>query len=272
MDPTPLPPHPVRGQRRRLLVAGNWKMNGSLAGVQALAAAIADGAVARLDRVQLVLFPPFTYLPEAQRRLGASGMAWGAQNVSGHEDGAFTGEVSAQMLREFGCACVLVGHSERRTLFGENDAVVARKFLAVRQAGMTPVLCVGESLPEREQGATEDVVARQLQAVLDLAGASAFADAVVAYEPVWAIGTGKTATPAQAQDVHAFIRGRLAEADPAIAASLHVLYGGSMKRANARELLAMPDIDGGLLGGASLNVDEFMAVAITAQRLAQENT
>mmetsp|Transcript_38708 Transcript_38708/g.90597 ORF Transcript_38708/g.90597 Transcript_38708/m.90597 type:complete len:264 (-) Transcript_38708:1045-1836(-) len=259
-------------RRRRMLVAGNWKMNGSLAGVQALAAANADGAMARLSLVQLVLFPPFPYLPEAQRRLGGSGVVWGAQNVSEHEGGAYTGEVSAQMLREFGCACVLVGHSERRALFGESDAVVARKFLAASRAGMTPVLCVGESLQEREQGATEAVVARQLRAVLDLAGASAFTDAVVAYEPVWAIGTGATATPEQAQEVHAFIRHCLAEADPEIAAGVHILYGGSMKRANAPELLAMPDVDGGLLGGASLNVDEFMAVAITAQRLAQEVT
>ena len=256
-------------RRRKLLVAGNWKMNGSVDGLQDLAAAMADGAATRLTRVQLVLFAPFVYLPEAQRRLGGSGMAWGAQNLSEHEGGAYTGEVSARMLREFGCACVLVGHSERRTLFGECDAVVAHKFLAASRAGMTPVLCVGESLQEREQGATEAVVARQLRAVLDLAGASAFTDAVVAYEPVWAIGTGATATPEQAQDVHAFIRRCLAEADAEIAAGVHILYGGSMKRANARELLAMPDVDGGLLGGASLNVDEFMAVAITAQRLAQ---
>ena len=256
-------------QRRNGLVAGNWKMNGSLAGVQALAAASVDGAMARLNLVQLVLFPPFLYLPEAQRCLGGSGMAWGAQNVSEHEGGPYTGEVSAQMLREFGCACVLVGHSERRALFGESDAAVARKFLAASRAGLTPVLCVGESLQEREQGATEAVVARQLRTVLDLAGTSAFADAVVAYEPVWAIGTGAMATPEQAQEVHAFIRRFLAEADAEIAAGVHILYGGSMKRANARDLLAMPDIDGGLLGGASLKVDEFMAVAITAQRLAQ---
>lgn len=254
-------------RRRRALVAGNWKMNGSLAGVQALAAAIADGAVARLDRVQLVLFPPFLYLAEAQRHLGGSGMVWGAQNVSEHEGGAYTGEVSAKMLREFGCACVLIGHSERRALFGESDTVVARKFLAARQAGMTPVLCVGESLQEREQGETEAVVARQLRAVLDLAGVRGFENAVVAYEPVWAIGTGKTATPDQAQEIHAFIRGRIAEADPVVAASLRILYGGSVKAANAAELLAMPDIDGGLVGGASLDAGEFLAIAATAQKL-----
>lgn len=256
-------------RRRNFLVAGNWKMNGSAGGVRDLAAAMAAGAAARLTSVQLVLFPPFVYLPEAQRCLGDSGMAWGAQNVSEREGGAYTGEVSAKMLREFGCACVLVGHSERRALFGESDAVVAHKFLAASRAGMTPVLCVGESLQERELGATEAVVARQLRAVLDLAGASAFTDAVVAYEPVWAIGTGATASPEQAQEVHAFIRRCLAEADAEIAAGVHILYGGSMKRANARDLLAMTDVDGGLLGGASLNVDEFMAVAITAQRLAQ---
>jgi triosephosphate isomerase len=256
-------------RRRRLLVAGNWKMNGSLAHVQALAAAIDGGALTRLDRVQLVLFPPSVYLAEAQRRLGGSGVAWGAQNLSDHDAGAFTGEVSSAMLRELGCACALVGHSERRTLFGESDDVVARKFVAAGRAGLTPVLCVGESLDEREHGTTEAVVSRQLQAVLDLAGPGAFADAVVAYEPVWAIGTGRTASPDQAQEVHAFIRRRLAAADPDLAAGLHILYGGSMKLANSRELLAMPDIDGGLLGGASLNVDEFVAVARTAQRLAQ---
>lgn len=257
---------------RKLLVAGNWKMNGSLAQLQALATAIDDGALTGLDHVQLVLFPPAVFLAEAQRRLGGSGMAWGAQNLSEHAAGAFTGEVSAAMLRELGCACVLVGHSERRTLFGENDDVVARKFVAAGRAGLTPVLCVGESLDEHERGMTEAVVARQLHAVLDLAEPGAFADAVVAYEPVWAIGTGKTARPEQAQDVHAFIRRQLAAADPGLAAGLHILYGGSMKLANARELLAMPDIDGGLLGGASLNVDEFVAVARTAQRLAQGDT
>jgi triosephosphate isomerase len=259
------------GARRRRLVAGNWKMNGSLAHLQALAAAINGGALAGLDQVQLVLLAPAVYLAEARRGLGGSGMAWGAQNVSEHAAGAFTGEVSGAMLRELGCACALVGHSERRAMFGESDDVVARKFVAAGRAGLTPVLCVGESLEERELGMTEAVVARQLQAVLDLAGPGAFADAVVAYEPVWAIGTGKTARPEQAQDVHAFIRRRLAAADHEVAAGLHILYGGSMKLANARELLAMPDIDGGLLGGASLNVDEFVAVARTAQRLAQED-
>lgn len=256
-------------RRRRLLVAGNWKMNGSLAHVQALAAAIMDGALVRLDCVQLVLFPPSVYLREAQRLLGGSGVAWGAQNLSEHDAGAFTGEVSAAMLRELGCSCALVGHSERRTLFGEIDEVVARKFVAASRAGLTPILCVGESLAEHKRGETEAVVARQLQAVFDLAGPSAFADAVVAYEPAWAIGTGRTAKPEQAQDVHAFIRRYLAAANPGHVAGLHILYGGSMKLANARELLAMPDIDGGLLGGASLNVDEFIAVARTAQRLAQ---
>jgi triosephosphate isomerase (TIM) len=258
------------GARRRLLVAGNWKMNGSLAHLQALASAIMDGALVRLDSVQLVFFPPSVYLREAQRLLGGSGVAWGAQNLSEHDDGAYTGEVSARMLRELGCTCTLVGHSERRTLFGESDEVVARKFVATSRVGLTPVLCVGESLDEHRQGMTEAVVARQLQAVLDLAGPSAFADAVVAYEPTWAIGTGKTAKPEQAQDVHAFIRRYLAKAsDPGYAEGLHILYGGSMKLANARDILSMPDIDGGLLGGASLNVDEFIAVARTAQRLAR---
>jgi triosephosphate isomerase len=262
----------MASQHRRRLVAGNWKMNGSLAHLQALGTAIQGGALTGLDHVQLVLLPPSVYLAEAQRRLGGSGMAWGAQHICEHAAGAFTGEVSATMLREFGCSCVLVGHSERRALYGESDEDVARKFVAASRCGLTPILCVGESLEERERGVTEFVVARQLQAVLDLAGPGAFADAVVAYEPVWAIGTGQTARPEQAQEVHAFIRRHLAAAGGEVAAHLHILYGGSMKLANARELLAMPDVDGGLLGGASLNVDEFIAVARTAQRLAQGDT
>lgn len=256
-------------RRRGFLVAGNWKMGGSRAGVQALAAAAGAGAARRVDRVQLVVFPPLPYLGEAQQRLHGSGLAWGAQNVSEHDGGAYTGEVSTAMLREFGCACVLVGHSERRSRFGESDVVVARKFLAARKAGLTPLLCVGDSRPEREQGATEAVLARQLQAVLDVAGAGAFADAVVAYEPLWAIDAGTSVSPEQVQAVHAFIRRHLAQADPEAAGGLHIVYGGSMKRANAQDLLALPDIDGGLLGGASLNVDELLAVALTAQRLAQ---
>lgn len=259
----------MASRRRGFLVAGNWKMGGSRAGLQALAAAAGAGAARRVDRVQLVVFPPLPYLGEAQQRLHGSGLAWGAQNVSEHDGGAYTGEVSSASLREFGCACVLVGHSERRICFGESDAVVARKFVAVRKAGLTPLLCVGESREERERGAAEAALARQLQAVLEVAGAGAFADAAVAYEPVWANGASLGVAPQQVQAAHAFIRRHLAQADPEAAGGLHIIYGGAMKRGNAPNLLALPDIDGGLLGGASLNVDELLAVAITAQRLAQ---
>lgn len=255
-------------RRRGFLVAGNWKMGGSRAGVQALAAAVGAGAAVRVDRVQLVVLPPLPYLGEAQRQLQGSGIAWGAQDVSEHEGGAYTGEVSGATLREFGCACVLVGHSERRLRFAESDAVVARKFLAARQAGLTPLLCVGESRQEREQGRTEAVLARQLQAVRELAGPEAFADAVIAYEPLWAAGGG--AVPDEVQAAHGYIRRWLAQAEPETAAALHIVYGGPLKRASTRALLSMPDIDGGLLGGASLNLDELMAVAITAQQLAQQ--
>lgn len=253
---------------RRPIVAGNWKMNGDLGSIASLVTAIQAGA-GELDGVRMVLFPPFPYLPEVSDRLKDSAIAWGAQDVSEHTAGAFTGEVSASMLRDFDCAYVLVGHSERRILFHESDLVVARKFVAVLDAGSTPVLCVGESFKERERGATKAVVARQLRAVLDLTGVQGFENAIVAYEPVWAIGTGRTATPAQAQEVHAFIRNLLAEYDAELAASLPILYGGSVNAANAGELLAMPDIDGGLVGGASLDASEFIAIAAAADVVAE---
>jgi triosephosphate isomerase len=190
---------------------------------------------------------------------------WGAQNVSQHAKGAFTGEVSCAMLRDFGCALVIVGHSERRAIYGEDDATVAAKFVAAQQGGLKPVLCVGESLDEREKNITNDVVQRQLMAVVDKAGLDAFRNCVVAYEPVWAIGTGKTATPQQAQDVHAFIRSLFAKQNSDLAANLTVLYGGSVKASNAAELFSMPDIDGGLIGGASLDVNEFVSICKAAQ-------
>ena len=182
------------------------------------------------------------------------------QDISDQEAGAFTGEVSGAMLREFGCSYAIVGHSERRALYAEDDEFTARKFAAARRAGLTPILCVGETLEERDQGVTEDVVARQLDAVIDLEGIEAIGAAVIAYEPVWAIGTGKTATPDQAQDVHAFIRGKLAGLDQAVADKVQILYGGSVKGSNAAELFAMQDIDGGLIGGASLAADDFLAI------------
>lgn len=247
---------------RKKLVAGNWKMHGSLADNAALLAAIKPA----LAGIEAAVCVPFPYLAQAQAALAGSSIAWGAQNLSEQPKGAFTGEVSAAMLLDFGCRYVIVGHSERRSLYGETDAVVAKKYLAAQAAGLTPILCVGESLEERESGVTENVVARQLDAVIEAAGVASLAKAVVAYEPVWAIGTGKTATPEQAQAVHAFIRGRIAARDKGVAEGLTIQYGGSVKAANAAELMAQPDIDGGLIGGASLIADEFAAICKAAAR------
>ncbi len=245
---------------RRKLVAGNWKMNGSAESIRGLLQGIRDGAPG-VAAVELAVFPPFVYLGLVEQQLAGTAVAWGTQNLSEHASGAYTGEVAGPMLRDFRCAYVIVGHSERRTLYGESDQIVARKFAAARQVGIKPILCVGETLEEREQGVTEAVVERQLKAVLDLEGIGAFAEAVIAYEPVWAIGTGRTATSAQAQEVHAFIRAKLAALDSAVASQTRILYGGSMKAANAGDLLAQPDIDGGLIGGASLEAKEFLAIA-----------
>jgi triosephosphate isomerase len=247
---------------RRKLVAGNWKMHGSLAENEALLAGVLAGVASA--KTDVAVCAPYPYLAQLQAKLAGSAIAWGAQNLSQHGKGAFTGEVSAAMLRDFGCKYVIVGHSERRALYGETDEIVAAKFEAAQAAGLVPILCVGESLDERERGVTEQVVARQLDAVIGKSGVGALADAVVAYEPVWAIGTGKTATPQQAQEVHAFIRGKIAALDPAVAQGLIIQYGGSMKANNAAELLAQPDIDGGLIGGASLVADEFLAICRAA--------
>jgi triosephosphate isomerase len=244
---------------RRKLVAGNWKMHGALAQNIELLDALRDG-MAAMASVDCAVCVPFPYLAQAQQKLSGSNVKWGAQDVHQLDKGAYTGEVSAGMLRDFGCSYVIVGHSERRAYYGESSHLVAEKFLAAQQAGMTPILCVGESLQERESGVTEAVVAEQLDALIQLAGVQALANAVVAYEPVWAIGTGKTATSAQAQAVHAFIRQRVASHDGQIASGLCILYGGSVKANNAAELFAMPDIDGGLIGGASLVADEFLAI------------
>jgi len=247
---------------RKKLVAGNWKMHGSLAENAALLAAIKPA----LARIEAVVCVPFPYLAQAQAELAGSSIAWGAQNVSEQSKGAFTGEVSTAMLLDFGCKYVIVGHSERRSLYGETDQLVASKYMAAQAAGLTPVLCVGESLEERESGVTEAVVARQLDAVINAAGVASLANAVVAYEPVWAIGTGKTASPEQAQAVHAYIRGKVAALDAAVADQLIIQYGGSVKAANASELMAQPDIDGGLIGGASLVADEFIAICRAAAK------
>jgi triosephosphate isomerase len=247
---------------RQALVAGNWKMNGNRDSALKLADAVLQG----LDggKAEVLLCPPFVYLADVARVLKDSGIALGAQNLCAEDTGAFTGEVSGSMLKDFGCRYVIVGHSERRALFGEDDAWVARKFMAAQKAGLIPILCVGETLAEREAGATHGVVGRQLKAVLDSAGIGAFAGAVVAYEPVWAIGTGRTAKSDQAQEVHALIRGLLAAEDAKIAAGTRLLYGGSVKAANAAELFHMPDIDGGLVGGASLDAAEFLAICAAA--------
>jgi triosephosphate isomerase len=243
---------------RRILVAGNWKLNGSLQSVRQLVADIKAGMGE--VKADVAVCPPYVYIPEVASLLKGSSLGYGAQDVSDQITGAFTGEVSAPMLNDFGCKYAIVGHSERRSLYGEGDEFTARKFAAARKAGLIPILCVGELLEEREQGITEQVVARQLDAVIQLEGVAALADAVIAYEPVWAIGTGKTASPQQAQDVHAFIRGKIAALDAAIAEKVQILYGGSVKGSNAAELFAMADIDGGLIGGASLAAEEFLTI------------
>jgi len=244
---------------RRILVAGNWKMNCSQAMATELLTALLEGS--RDGRaVDMAVFPPYPYLAQVQSILQGSAISWGAQNLNPAPKGAHTGEVSADMLLEFGCRYVLVGHSERRTLYGESDQDVADRFQAALDAGLQPVLCVGETLEEREAGQTEAVVARQLDAVTAQSGIAAFADAIVAYEPVWAIGTGRTATPEQAQAVHAFIRDKLAALDAIIAGQLRILYGGSVNGSNAADLFARKDIDGGLVGGASLKAEDFLAI------------
>ena len=251
---------------RDFLVAGNWKMNGSTAANAELLAGIIRG-VPEGDGFSLLVCPPYPYLAGVAAQVAGSTVRVGAQNLSEHEKGAYTGEVAPDMLRDVGCDYVIVGHSERRSLYGETSEQVAAKFVAAQAAGIVPILCVGETLEEREAGTTEAVVDEQLDAVLSAAGVGAFARAVIAYEPVWAIGTGMTATPGQAQEVHRHIRARLAEHDPAIAEGVQVLYGGSMKGDNAAGLLAQPDIDGGLIGGASLKAEDFLAIAQAAASL-----
>jgi triosephosphate isomerase len=243
---------------RRKLVAGNWKMHGNLAENEVLLSGILAGMADVKAGVAVCV--PAPYLAQVQAKLAGSAVAWGAQNMSQHGKGAFTGEVSAAMLQDFGCKYVIVGHSERRALYGESDAVVAAKYAAAQAAGLVPILCVGETLAERESGVTEAVVGRQLDAVINGSGVGSLSAAVIAYEPVWAIGTGKTASPEQAQAVHAFIRNKIRALDGAVADTLVIQYGGSMKASNAAELLAQPDIDGGLIGGASLSADEFLAI------------
>jgi triosephosphate isomerase len=248
---------------RRQLVAGNWKMHGSRTSTQALLAEL-EMSLKPDWQIDIAVFPPYVYLTDAVRLLEGSRIAVGAQDVCAESAGAFTGQVCASMLKDVGCTYVIVGHSERRRWYHEDDALVARKFAAVSDAGLTPVLCVGESLEEREANHTERVISRQLDAVIAMHGVGAFSRAILAYEPVWAIGTGRTASPAQAQEVHAFLRGRIHAQDAKIAGHLRILYGGSVKGGNAAELFAMPDVDGGLVGGASLSADEFQQICAAA--------
>ncbi|WP_137895989.1 triose-phosphate isomerase [Ramlibacter sp. 2FC] len=247
---------------KRKLIAGNWKMNGSLAANEALVGALLAGAGE--PGCEAALCVPAAYLAQVRGLLGNStAFALGAQDLSAHESGAYTGEISAAMLKDFGVRYCLVGHSERRQYHGETDAVVTLKAQRALAAGITPIVCVGETLAEREAGQTEAVVRRQLAAVIHTNG-HCISEIVVAYEPVWAIGTGKTATPEQAQQVHAVLRAQL-QAASAQAGRIHILYGGSMNAANAAELLAQPDIDGGLIGGASLKAPDFLAIMAAAR-------
>ena len=244
---------------RRKIVAGNWKLHGTRAFATQLVGELA--AAGAKPGVELVVLPPMPYLGDLIEDFEGSAIAFGAQDVSSNEKGAYTGEVSAAMLVDVGARYGLVGHSERRQYHAESSELVARKFLAARNAGLTPILCVGETLEQREAGQTEQVIAAQLEPVLALAGVQAFEAAVLAYEPVWAIGTGRTASPAQAQAVPAFIRGVVSAHDARIGDCLPLLYGGSVKPDNAAELFAQPDVDGGLVGGASLVAADFLAIA-----------
>jgi triosephosphate isomerase len=247
---------------RKKLVAGNWKMHGSRSMAEGLVQEIVRGMPAGID---VLVFPPFPFIATLTVAHAGSGLGFGAQDVSEHEGhGAYTGEVAAAMVADVGAQWTLVGHSERRQYHRETNEQVARKFAAARAAGLTPILCVGETLDQREAGETEAVIARQLQAVLALNGVATFDTAVIAYEPVWAIGTGRTATPQQAQEVHAFIRSQLAREDAMISRLTRLLYGGSVKAANAAEIFAQPDVDGGLIGGASLVAADFLAICNAA--------
>ena len=246
---------------RYRFVVGNWKMHGNRASNRALLEAVVKG-IDGLEAVECAVCVPFPYLGEIAGQLAGARLAWGAQNLSEHAQGAFTGEVSAPMLVEFGCRYVIVGHSERRQMFGETDSVVAAKYAAALAQGLKPILCVGETLSQRDAGQTQEVVERQLRVVLDSNGKKSLENAVVAYEPVWAIGTGRTATQEQAQAVHAFLRAR-------VLPETRILYGGSVKPDNAAALFAMPDVDGGLIGGASLVAGDFIAVVQAAARAAQ---
>jgi len=247
---------------RRKIVAGNWKMHGTRASARTLLDAIAAAPAPRCD---VIVIPPAVYLAELCGQFAGRGIGFGAQDVSAQAQGAFTGELAAAMIKDVGARYALVGHSERRQYHAESNELVAAKYAQAQAAALVPILCVGETLEQRDAGQTEQVIAAQLDAVLERSSAGSLAGAVVAYEPVWAIGTGRTATPAQAQAVHAFIRGKVRREDATISGSLQILYGGSVKPGNAAELFAQPDVDGGLIGGASLVAADFLAICAAAQ-------
>lgn len=250
---------------RRYLVAGNWKMNGTRVTNTQLLTTLKN-SIASITQTELVVFPPYIYLEQIQRELGGSGISWGAQNVYQKEEGAYTGEISPKMLKEFGCSYVIVGHSERRQLMGETNTEVAEKFISAVNNDLRPVLCVGETKQDREQNLTFETIKSQLNPILERDDArQVLEDCVIAYEPVWAIGTGLTATPEQAQEVHYFIRQQIANLNKTLAENMRILYGGSVKQNNAAALFSMPDIDGGLIGGASLNAKEFLEIAKLCQ-------
>lgn len=248
---------------RKPIIAGNWKMNGSRSSIKELLEGIKAG-LSDVNSAEVVVCAPAIYLADVSEQLAGSKVAWGGQNLSTEAKGAFTGEISADMLLDFKSEYVIVGHSERRTLYGETDELVAQKFEVARKAGLKPILCIGESLEERESGITNEVCGRQINAVIELSGVKALLDGVIAYEPIWAIGTGKTATPEMAQETHAAIRKLIADKDASVAEKVRIQYGGSMNAANAAELLAMEDIDGGLIGGASLKAEDFLAICTAA--------
>ncbi len=248
---------------RQPMVAGNWKMNGSCESVKELIAGIKEG-MGSVNKAEVVVCPPAVFIPRVSGVAEGSAIKVGSQNICDADSGAFTGEISGEMLKEIGCEYAIVGHSERRALYGETDELVAKRFAAARRNGLKPIFCIGETLEERESGITNDVCSRQIDAVIALEGVESFTDAVIAYEPVWAIGTGKTASPEQAQEVHAFIRGKIAALNANVAEGLQILYGGSMNPANAKELIGQPDIDGGLIGGASLKPADFLAICAAA--------
>ena len=248
---------------RRPIVAANWKLNGNRSMVNSLVAAVNKHAASAVS-ADVVICPPFPYLADSQQLIDQNNAYLGAQNVAKETQGAYTGEVSAEMLAEMGCRFVIIGHSERRQYYAESNGIVADKFVRVQEAGLIPIVCVGESLQQREQGKMEETIIRQVQAVIAKAGINSFDNAVIAYEPIWAIGTGETATPDQAQQVHALIRGEVVQQSESIASELRILYGGSVKADNAAELFTQADIDGGLIGGASLDADQFNAIVSAA--------